>query len=372
MPNRSRFLFFFQWAMYLLATVQFIRYYVVSTTFYLNMPRYLAGQERLPFQYRVLPIFLMRPINGSAFLMRHLSHPSHGWDAASASAPQTLSFYLVSLVSFIVAGVLVVRLYGAVHPEGRFAWLVYPIFMVLVLWTYVVHIDANFSYPYDMPSLAFFAGGLLAIYTRHFVPLTMIMVFGTLNRETTLFLIGIYILDAATREADLSGPERRRNGQTRWKDRFSSAQVPWLRAGLLLAIWFAVKLTLAHFYSHNSRVEDYPRVRENLHRLTPRLWPALFNVCGYVLPFVVLLRVRLKPLRFANYLYILPVWIGVMFYSGVILETRIWGELCTFTAVASTLLMEERFHRIGHHLSSSEVRKPAPRLIRALAYDERS
>ena len=169
------------------------------------------------------------------------SHPSTGWDAASASAPQTFSFYLVSLVSFIIAGGLVVRLYRAVHPDGMFAWLVYPIFMVLVLWTYVIHIDANFSYPYDMPSLAFFAGGLLAIYTRRFVPLVLIVLLGTINRETTLFLVGIYILDAATCE-----PLNTRSGlvsaeRNPRQNRFLFAQVPWLRAGLLLALWLAVK-----------------------------------------------------------------------------------------------------------------------------------
>ncbi len=352
MSFRFRSLQLVQWALYLLATVQFIRFYVVSTTFYLNMPLYLAGQERLPFQYRVLPIFFMRPINNWAFLLRHFSHPSTGWDAASASAPQTFSFYLVSLVSFIIAGGLVVRLYRAVHPDGMFAWLVYPIFMVLVLWTYVVHIDANFSYPYDMPSLAFFAGGLLAIYTRRFVPLVLIVLLGTINRETTLFLVGIYILDAATCE-----PLNTRSGlvsaeRNPRQNRFLFAQVPWLRAGLLLALWLAVKLTLAHYFLHNSRVEEYSRIRENFHRLTPRLWPALFDICGYVLPVVILFRNRLTPLRFSNYLFILPFWLGVMFYAGVILETRIWGELCTYTAVAATLLIEEPFSRMRDQLAA--------------------
>jgi integrase len=207
MTTQSRYFHLLQWAICLLATVQFIRYYVVSTTCYLNMPRYLAGQERLPFQYRILPIFLMWPFDHSSFLLRHFSHPALGWDAASASAPQTFSFYLVSLLSFSIAGLLVVLLYCAVHPDGVLAWLVYPIFLILVLWTYVVHIDANFSYPYDMPSLAFFAGGLLAIYTRRFLPLALVIFFGTMNRETTLFLIGIYILDAATCESQFHAHE---------------------------------------------------------------------------------------------------------------------------------------------------------------------
>jgi hypothetical protein len=53
-----------------------------------------------------------------------------------------------------------------------------------------------------------------------------------------------------------------------------------------------------------------------------------------------LLRHRLRPVRFANYLYILPAWFAIMFYTGVILETRIYGELTPYIAVACVLLLE--------------------------------
>ncbi len=331
---------YFTWVLYVCATLQFIRYYVVSTTFYLDMPRYLAGGERLPFQERVLPIFLMWPINHSAFLMRHLAHPRGGFDAPSAATPDTLAFYLVSLASFSCAAYFVVRLYRAVTVRGTLAALVFPAFMVLTLWTYVVHIDANFSYPYDMPSLAFFAGGLLAIYTRRYLPLIVVMVLGTLNRETTLFLVGIYVLDAASRELPDTLSERV-SGRLSLGERFSLQQVSWPRAALLLAIWLAIKVSLAYHFRHNDNSENFVRLWGNFGRLRPRLWPILLNICGYVLPVVVLLRSRLRPLRFANTLYILPFWFAVMFYTGVILETRIYGELCAFTAVAAVLLLEE-------------------------------
>lgn len=330
----------FTWVLYLCATLQLIRYYVVSTTFYLRMPLYLHGAERLPFQERVLPIYLMWPINHSAFLMGHLAHPQRGFDAPSAATRETLAFYLVSLVSFSLACYLVHRLYRAVTQTGLLAVLVVPAFMVLVLWTYVVHLDANFSYPYDMPSLAFFVGGLLAIYTRRFWPLAAVIFVGTFNRETTLFLIGIFILDAASRHV----PEavlKARAGRLTLSQRFSLRQVPWARAALLVVIWLAVKLPLAYHYRHNDNSENFVRLWSNIGRLRPRLWPALLNICGYILPVVVILRARLRPLRFANYLYILPVWVAVMFYTGVILETRVYGELCSFTAVAAVLLLED-------------------------------
>ena len=330
---------YFTWVLYVCATLQLIRYYVVSTTFYLKMPLYLHGGERLPFQERVLPIYLMYPINHSTFLMRHLAHPQGGFDAPSAATPETLAFYLVSLVSFSLACYLVHRLYRAVTETGLLAVLVVPTFMVLVLWTYAVHLDANFSYPYDLPSVAFFTGGLLAIYTRRFWPLAAVMLVGTFNRETTLFLIGIFILDAASRQVPNAVLEAT-GGRLKLSQRFDLRQVPWAKAAFLAGIWLAVKLPLAYHYRHNDNSENFVRIWTNIGRLRPRLWPALLDICGYILPVVVLLRGRLRPLRFANYLYILPFWVAVMFYTGVILETRIYGELCSFTAIAAVLLLE--------------------------------
>lgn len=341
LKNRLR---IFVWVLGACATLQFIRYYVVSTTFYLDMDRYMAGRERLPFQERVLPIFLMWPINHSATLMRHLSHPDGGFDAASAASPQKLAFYVVSLVSFSIAAFCVQRLYEAVTESGTLAALVFPIFMVLTLWTYVVHIDANFSFPYDMPSLAFFAAGLLAIYNRRFVLLGVLVFFGTFNRETTLFLVGLYVIDAASVELPDSLVDGSR-GRLSLNERFALRLVDWKRVLLLLALWLVVKLPLAYHFRFNDNSENFVRLWGNFGRLRPRLWPILFNMCGYILPVIVVLRSRLRPVRFANYLYILPLWIAVMFYTGVILETRIYGELCSFAAVASVLLLEDSVRR---------------------------
>ncbi len=345
------------WVLYGCATLQFVRYYVVVTTFYLDMPRYLEGRERLPFQERVLPIFLMWPINHSAFLMRHLAHPKGGFDDPSAATSETLAFYIVSLVSFSIAAFLVNRLYRLLTITGTLSVLVFPSFLVLCLWTYVVHVDANFSYPYDFPSLAFFAGGLLAIFTRRYVPLLVIMFVGTMNRETTLFLIIIYVLDAIS----ITPPNvELRRGYISLRERFALRQMPWLRATFLLAIWLSVKLTIHHHFAHNDNSENYVRLHENLGRIRLRLFPTLFNICGYVLPIVFVLRRQLRPLRFASYLYVLPFWIAVMFYTGVILETRVYGELCSFTAIAVVLLLEN--HVASHKASvHSQI---APQIVK--------
>ncbi len=315
------------WLLYAFATLQFIRYYVVSTRFYLSMPRYMSGHERLPFQERVLPIALMWPINHFAPLMNALA--AH----QGASTPGLFAFYLVSLLGFSLAGVFCVKLYRAVTTTGTLQVLVYPIFLVIALWTYVIHLDADFSYPYDMLSLAFFTAGLYFIYTRQFAALAATMLLGTVNRETTLFLIPIFMIDAAS--------EPLINPNAPLRQRFNLRRIPWARVAILLGIWLALKLTLTHIFANNDPSENYVRIRENLGRLRPRLLPAMLNICGYLLPVVVILRRRLRPIRFSNYLYVLPLWIAIMFYTGVILETRIYGELCSFTAIAVVLLLEQ-------------------------------
>lgn len=322
-----------RWTLYVFATLQFVRFYVVSTRFYLNMPAYMAGRERLPFQERVLPILLMWPINHWHALMQAVATRGNDPQTSSASGPKTIAFYFVSLLGFSVASVFTIKLYRAVTKTGTLSVLIFPVFLVISMWTYVVHIDANYSYPYDMPSLAFFTAGLYFIYKREFLPLVVTMLFGTFNRETTLFLIGIYALDAASVTAA--------SVEAHLMERFHPRLIPWGRVAGLFALWLAIKVGLTLEFAHNSNAENYNRTIENLYRLKLRLLPSLLNICAYMLPVVWIFRRRVAPVRFANYVYIFPVWLAIMFYTGVILETRIYGELSAYVAVCVVLLLEE-------------------------------
>jgi hypothetical protein len=327
------------------ATLQFIRFYSESTTFYLNMPAYLAGHERLPFQERVLPILFLKPLTDSQWVMHRVAH------AQGAFTPQRGPFYLLSFIAFVVAAIYTQRFYNLVTSRKLLAFLVFPVFLFAVMWTYSIHSEADFSYPYDLPSVAFFAAGLYYIYARRYLPLVLIIIAGTFNRETTLFLIGIFVLDAATQEAT---------------QRLNLRLVPWLRVALLLIIWLAIKLSLAHHFAGNDASESYLRLNDNLHQLRPRLLPALLNICGYTVPLVLLFHRRLYPLRFRNYLWILPFWFGVMFCSGVIVETRIYGELCSFSAIALVLIMERSAETaLASHAdeTAEEGLRPDPRLV---------
>lgn len=347
MPAKSRVGVIVWFTFCALQTLQFIRFYTVSATFYLNMTKYLAGQERMPFQERILPIFIIQWLYNFRWFMR-LAHGSGPF------TPERAPFYILSLVTFVIAGVFVQKLYNAVTQSGSLYFLVYPVFLFAALWTYVMHVEADFSYPYDMPSLAFFCAGLYFIYTRKFIPLLIVMFLGTLNRETTLFLIGIYAIDAAS----VAGA----NASTRLRDRFTLARFPWLRVTLLSVIWIGIKLVIAHHYAHNDQSENFVRFLYNLHEMGPRMWPALLNICGYLLPIAWLYRANLAPIRFANYLFIMPLWFAIMFYTGVMVETRIYGELCGFTAVAIVLIAERYVVQLGQRPTSSQEQFAPPEL----------
>lgn len=315
--------------LYACACLQFVRFYVKSSIFYLKMPLYLAGTERLPFQERILPLALLEPMYRIPRLLHLFTH------AEGAVPSQSGPFYVVSLIGMLAAAVLTQLLYRKVSETRALEALVFPLFLFCVIWTYCLHNEANYSYPYDLFSLAFFTAGLLCIYTRRFLPLLLIMLVGTFNRETTLFLVGIYVLDAASTAAS----EDMRHG---WLQRagLDLRSVSWWRASALLAVWLTVKGGLAYHFRYNSHSEDFVRFGYNTARMRIRLLPALLNICGYMLPVVLFYWSRIRPRRFANYAYILLAWLPIMFYSGVLVETRIYGELCSWTAIALVLLAE--------------------------------
>jgi hypothetical protein len=316
-------------ALYVFASVNAIQFYLLSTKPYLDMSRYYAGTERLPFQERVLPVPLLKALD-------HVAAASTFLRSGSGVFTQALfSSFALSLLSFAVASVFVVLLYRVVSKTRALVNLVAPVFLVLTMATYVVRPTARLFYPYDMPALAFFAAGLYFIFQRQFVLLLLVMLVGTFNRETTLFLLVIYVLDAVSSGNPHDNPEASRQVWMRWKE------IPWLRSALLLAVWAGVRWYLRHLYGGNDRAEEHMRLVENLHRFTPQLLPSILNLCGYALPVVYLRRKKLGSARLSAWFLVVPLWIAVMLCVGVITESRIYGELVPLVAVASLLLVEE-------------------------------
>ncbi len=334
-------------ALYLCALLQFVRFYVQNTVFYLRMPAYLSGHERLPFQERILPAVLICAIE-------HIPLVTSEFHSSGAFTAQLGPFYLLSLLSLLIASVYTQKLYSSFTSSGALQFLVLPTFLFCVMWTYCIHNEANYSYPYDLPSVAFFAAGLFYIARKNFLALFLVILIGTFNRETTLFLIALYVLDAASSSEEQTSSLR---------ERFDFTRVSIMRTGLLCLTWSIVHFGLVHLFAGNDNSENFLRVHNNLLELRPRLLPALLNVCGYTIPLVVVFQKGLRPLRLRNYLFVLPVWFAIMFGTGVLIETRIYGELCSFSSVALVLIFENYLQTVIQ--PSSLVEEALTRSIRS-------
>jgi hypothetical protein len=312
---------------YALLTLQVSSFYVMSTRQFLNYSTYLSGQERNPFQRRILPTLILRPLLHTHFIVAAFGRLKGVFMPVERGASFTLSLIAISL-----AGFFTLKLYDAVSPYRTLRFLVYPMFLYVTLWSYVLLVQMNFFYPYDILSLAFFTAGVYFIYTNQFWPLFGVMLIGTFNRETTMFLIPIYLIDALMRASGEGEaiPLKKR-----------LLQVPWVRVVTLSVIWVAVKLVLQHAFALNDSTEDNLHVYDNAHFLLPKHWPSILNICGYLLPVVMIFQHKLTPRRYASYLLVFPLWFVVMFFKAILQETRVYGELSGYTAVAVILLLEQ-------------------------------
>jgi hypothetical protein len=337
--RRSKWLRVLRLAMYFAATVQVAGCYFTLVRPYINTVLYENGKERLPFQTRVLMMAPMRWAHQSrlpAVLAAYLAH-SPFWYLRPPE-PEAIAQLWINIVSLLVAGWVATQIYSAASrttssPRGFLAILVYPLFLVLAACHYILHTIQNFRFLYDLPSLALFSIGLWLIYFRKspwlFAALFMV---ATLNRETTLLLLPFYMLTAAS---GISG--------FRWKRAVSlrtlAVVVP------LAAAWVAWHLFIFHIFKHNVS-EYYPRISLNLYTMAhPRYWPQLLSAGGYLLPFVVLGRRSIRDPQLRAWLWVLPMWFAFMFFWGILVETRVFGELLAYLTCVAVLIAEDSIRR---------------------------
>ena len=67
----------------------------------------------------------------------------------------------------------------------------------------------------------------------------------------------------------------------------------------------------------------------------------MLSACGYLLPFVLIMRRRLPDPRLRAWLWLVPIWLLFMFSYGILIETRVFGELIPLVVCSSTLIFEE-------------------------------
>jgi hypothetical protein len=316
--------------MYILATIQFAWCYLWITRPYVNTLQYEEGLERMPFQGRLLMMFPMRWAHHSTTLQL-LTQPfaiSHFWFPRPV-APEVLVQAAIDVVCLLLAGYFTTRIYQASSQRRLLTPLVYPLLLVVCGITYTMHTVQNFRFIYDLPSLAFFSAAMYLIYLRkHCGWFAALFLVATLNRETTLLLLPLYLFNSAVRENSFS-PRRMMHARS------------LLLVLSLSLLWTAWQIFIRYHFRNNPS-EFYPRIDWNVKSLlVPQAWPQLLSACGYLLVFVVAMRRRIPDARLRAWLWLLPVWIAFMFTFGILIETRVFGELIPFIVCSATLILEQ-------------------------------
>ncbi len=318
------------YGLYLLATVQLTWCYLWLTRPYVSTRLYEQGLERMPFQGRLLMMLPMRLADGNAALraVDRLIALSPFWFPRTGH-PEVLVQAAIDVACVTATGVLTTQLYQASSRRHLLTYFIYPLVLVVWAMTYVLHTVQNFRFLYDLPSLAFFTGALYLIYTRRH-PLWFVALFlvATINRETTLLLLPLYAIDRSVI-----------GGRLRWKRLFAGRTM--LVVLPLLAAWVGWEIFVRHHFAGN-RSEFYPRLNWNVKSiLVPQAWPQMLSACGYLLPFVVVMRRRIPDARLRAWLWLLPLWVVFMFSYGILVETRVFGELIPLVVCCAALITEE-------------------------------
>lgn len=312
-------------AMLIVASIWFARAYSTDRPPYINLIRYAAGQERLPFQARDLMRWPMLAASHSAFLQHFTS------TRALLRSPEFMVMDVVAAISLMLAGWSAVKLYKLALPAAPVPELPFAVLIVICYFDFVLGVP--FSFPYDLPSTAFLGWGTYFAMRQRFFALLPIFLFGTWNRETTLFLIGVVLVVAACRSGRLSF------GNLRGRD--------WLEAVVLLIIWGAVVAAQKHHYAGNQS-EAGARISGNLrHLLDPQLWPNILSASAFLLPYVYFNRgkIAFAPVRYS--MLLLPFWVLLLLSVGQILELRIYGDISVLVSVAASLILVQAIRSRG-------------------------
>jgi hypothetical protein len=314
--------------------------YISEAAPFLSLRAFAAGLAPQPFQERALTAWILRGANRfdspqfEAALHRLL--PAMG-DAFNETTLVLLIIAWISMAaSIVVTRETLLKLTGDALLSSWAAFLV----PYMAYFTYILNFGPHFLLPYDLPSLFFFCAGLYLLVMRRPLLLVPLIAIATLNRETSLFLIGFYLLFELSR----GGDRKRRVAVLAY-------------AAAMLAAWIAMRLVVLHLYGHNpvaaaSRMADL-KLWQNLGFLVkPQHWPAFASVFGFTLPIVVVYRRYLKPDFLTRGLIVIALWLALMLFVGVLIEIRIFGELISYMSVALGVIV----HRFLTTRSEAQVR----------------
>lgn len=315
--------------LYLLATVQIVTCYIRDVPSYLRPSRYENGAAHMPFQGRLMMMFLLRWAHGSATWITLANGLSRfaPWLLPHCTPEAVLQLF-VDTVCIAVTGVIATRLYQASSRDQLLLQLIYPLVLVMCATMYILHTTQNLRFYYDLPSMMFFSVGLYLIYfQKHPALFAAAFLVGTINRETTLFLLLFFVLARLAQDREISFRNLR--------DRQLWVVIP------LGFVWLGWHIWIGWLFRQNV-FECAPKFFLNLALVfIPWTWPQLVGAGCYLFPVIFLFRRSIQDSTMRMWLWALPAWFTVMFFYGILVETRIFGELIAYLACVTALIAEQ-------------------------------
>lgn len=171
-------------------------------------------------------------------------------------------------------------------------------------------------FPWDIPSVCFFTAGLHLLYRERWAAWYVVFLLGTLNRETTVFLLPVFLLGLWTR-----GYSRRRAVH------LAVSAVAWLSLKGVLA-WLFRSQSGPWLAEWNHHAQVLSHWRENLGHLSDlALWPYLLSALGFVWILAWHLRGRVHDPFLRGALAVVPMYVLCVFLFANLAEHRIYADL---------------------------------------------
>jgi hypothetical protein len=322
------------WAFTLLACAGFALRFVWRQGSFLDLPRYAAFQEVMPYQGRVLMAWVLHATAAdpriAAALMRY---------AFLLPTPVRDPYLLVLMVVDFLA-LLVTIWTGRLTLQRLTGDATFSAWAAALLILYMTYFNLVIGYgvfmmPYDLVSLAIFMAAVWLVLSERYLAVFPLLVAGTLNRETAIFIPAFLALYTLFR-VPATPPDKLKR---LW------AAVPHIFAQL--AAWYLVRLWVNHLCRNNALEGNMHNrwvivhIVQNLESLAkPPQWPLFLSLFGFALPlFVVKFKsIGDRPLALAC-ASIMGLWAAVSMFIGVIVEIRIFNELTVFLMPCIALIL---------------------------------
>jgi hypothetical protein len=303
----------------LLATVQVTWFYLARIPSAFSLDAFESGHAPLPFQHRLAmrPLLVWAHANPACIHTARWLTMLHAWFPHGVR-PEALVELPVDILAIIVTGWAAERIYAQASDTQLLRGWVYALTLLMTAVTFDLLTVHNLRFVYDLPAMAFFAAGLYVLYTRQ--PLwrfALLFACATINRETTLLLLAALLLQQWT------------------------AARAWL-AALLLTYWIAWHAWVTLHFAANVSAAG-PRFWLNAGLLLcPLAWPQLCTFAGLCLWPILGFRNQIRDVTLRRWRMLLPLWIAFMFRYGLMIETRVFGELIPYFAIVTALALEHQ------------------------------